>query len=77
VLVIANVKSCGLLISIYFGIISFYASSFLEEEIFPISDTKNIINMQMVSIRYWGSIIACVGLIMIFELGINKYYKLL
>lgn len=77
VIVLAYGSSFGLVFTSLAGIALFYVSSFAAEVIFPFGDMKNVLSMQLRSVSYWGSILACVGLIMLLELIFDRYHRLI
>lgn len=83
--VIANLKiltlsykaSLGLILSILFGIFSFYLVSAIAQHIFPFGEMRNVLSAQLRSTPYWLSILSSVGLIFCFEAVLKRHERLL
>lgn len=67
ILILAYKMSLGLMLSIIFGILSFYLFSAIAQAIFPYSDMRNVLSMQISSYSYWLSILSSVGIIFCFD----------
>ena len=75
--ILTYTASIGLVGSIFIGIILLYFASAMAEWIFPFGNLPNILSMQVGSMSYWGSIVASVGVIFIFEVFLKRYGSLL
>ena len=76
ILILSYTVSLGLIIFISFSIVLIYIVYALAEKYLPYGQMHNILYLQVHSYSYWLSIVACVGLLLIFE-AIPKHYNLL
>lgn len=82
--IIANLKifvlsytySWGLIIAIFGSIGMVYIVYALVQAFLPFGEMRNILYPQVSSFSYWGAILACVGLILTFEMAIKRYKRL-